>query len=176
MSTSGFNSSQEGIKDFELQGLQLLQSSHSGFDTCSRLHCALGRCHQHLLVEAAPASLAGASTSSWQAPYPGEDWQPPAVALPGQLCCPWIMYLCIYTVATVMQIFVGNRLSPVRSGSALLLQCLSGSALLLQQGFGLVFSDSSIMKGWSWDLGQSDHYSSFCVFITIHHYNLLWQL
>ena len=33
----GFDSRLGGTSDFELQGLQLLQSSHSGFDACLRL-------------------------------------------------------------------------------------------------------------------------------------------
>ena len=58
---------------------------------------------------AAPAPRAGAGTGCWRAPEPGADGHPPAAALPKQLCCQWILlYLCKYTVATVILNFVGN--------------------------------------------------------------------
>ena len=70
--------------------------------------------HQHWLGGAAGAGTSGRpaldpSTGCGRAPEPGATGQPPAPALP-QLCCQWILfYLCIYTVATVMLDFVGNR-------------------------------------------------------------------
>ena len=46
---------------------------------------------------AAPAPRTDASTGCRQTPEQGADWQPPAAALAGQLCCQWILlYLCIY--------------------------------------------------------------------------------
>ena len=47
--------------------------------------------HQHRLIGAAPASRTGVGTGSWRAPEQGANGLPPAAALPGQLCCQWIL-------------------------------------------------------------------------------------
>ena len=53
--------------------------------------------------------MIGISKSQHLAPELDADGQPPVAALPGQLCCQWILlYLVIYTVATEMLNFVGR--------------------------------------------------------------------
>ena len=85
--------------NFELLCLRLLWSlTHS-----SGFPVRFGRCHQHRLFVDALAPRQGAGTGRWRAPELGADGQPPAAALPGQLCCQSILlYLLVYTMAAVM--------------------------------------------------------------------------
>ena len=104
-STLGFDSSLGGILDFELQGLRLLRSSPSGLTRASGFPVRFGGCHQHRLVGAAAAPLAGACTSHGRAPELGADRQSPAAASSAvnESC-----YTFVHILYSVMLNFVGN--------------------------------------------------------------------